>query len=192
MAWIIYLEGVKRTAPTDIVIARLDPYFEQAGFIGRITRVLCDKNDQLAIIQEYAESSGLISPGFELDFSLGTTFQGREVPYWQVVWSKLLSKGIIVNPPEPAEVLMDYIKADGQNHKGEIIQESSHFTGRPFDLGARVWIKQEDVGDVAKLVDKLDTVYALALKAQAEGVGIIKTTSSPLIEHGNRCVHCLT
>ena len=183
MKWIVYKEDVKRTSQTDKVIEKLEPYFEQAGIVGRVTSVLRDKFMQLADIQKFAQDAKLILDGFQLDFEHMTTFQGREVPYWQLVWSTLLSRGIIVNPPIPAECLMDYVR-DGVNKKGQTIQQSPHFTGDCFDFGGRVIVN-------GQLVDKLDAVYQLLIKATADGVGILKTPSSPFIEHGNRCVHSM-
>ena len=185
MKWIIYTEGVIRTPQTDVVIEKLEPYFEKAGFIGRVTSVLRDRNSQLAVIQQLAEAHKLILDGFELDFTLGTTFQGKEVPYWQLVWSKLLENGIIVNPPEPAVCLTDYISHD-VNKKGQIIQPSPHFSGNCFDMGGRVILDGNN-----DLIEKIEEVYQILLKATADNVGIAKTDSSPFIEHGNNCVHSL-
>ena len=188
MDWLIFEDGVKRTPQTDIIIiTKLQPYFERAGIIGRVTSVLRDSIMQLKTIQDLAHQNKLILDGYELDFNYMSTWAGQVVPYWQIVWSTLLNKGVVVNPPIPAICLMDYTAANGVNKKGMIIHETPHYTGLCFDTGGRCWENQEDVGNYNKLVSKIDTIYNVIKQASTEGVGII--SDSVLIEHQNNCVH---
>ena len=187
MSWLIFTDGVKRTAQTDLVIAKLEPYFEKVSIIGRITSVLRDSTMQLATIQDLAVKNNLVATDFKLDFIYMSMYQGKPVPYWQIVWSTLLSRGVIVNPPIAAVCLMDYTAANGVNKKGMTINETPHHTGLCFDTGARIWLRPEDVGDNSKLINRLDDIYQIILQASSDGVGIIK--ESIILEHSNNCCH---
>jgi hypothetical protein len=182
MDWIIFEPNVIRTPQTDIVIEKLTPYFEAAGFVGRITSVLRNQWQQLMLIQSLAEQNKIITSGFILDFEYTGSYQGQVVPYWQIVWSSLLNKGIIINPPVPAIVLMDYIR-NNINKKGMLIGATPHHTGLCFDLGGRVLVNNA-------LVERIDDVYNIVCKAKSDGVGIeTNIDSNPLIEHQNNAVH---
>lgn len=60
-------------------------------------------------------------------------YEGKTIYGWQLLWSKLLNIGIIINPPIEAEVLFDYISG-GVNKKGITIKESVHSKGLAFDI----------------------------------------------------------
>jgi len=53
---------------------------------------------------------------------------------WQMAWSNLLNVGVIINPPYPAKVLMDYIR-NGVNRKGATINQTPHASGIAFNIG---------------------------------------------------------
>lgn len=168
---LLFSNGVKRTPSTDAVIAKLQPIFVQESFKAYVTSVLRLKEDQLRIIENYARDKGIIGKDVHLEFVSTTTLDGTAYPLWQVVWSKLLSKGIIINPPVPAQVLLDYFR-DGKNKLGQWIQPSPHFLGNSFDIGG---FNETNTAEMcAEILNRV--------KAQ---VGI-KTV---LLERANNCVH---
>jgi hypothetical protein len=190
MDWIVFEPNVIRTLQTDIVIEKLMPYFQAAGFVGRVTSVLRNKFQQLMLIQELAIQAKIIDTSFVLDFEYMSSYQGQVVPYWQIVWSKLLNAGIIVNPPTPAVVLMSYIK-NNIDKKGMLIGATPHQSGLCIDFGGRVFIECKTSGVYDTLVFKLDEVYNIVQKAKLDGIGIdTNIDNNPLIEHANNAVHC--
>ena len=179
---IIFEPGVIHTDITDKVIQALDPFFAYEGITGFVSSVLRTKEKQLQIIQDYARIKKIILDGQVLDFDQKIDFAGEQVWYWQLVWSRLLSADIIVNPPIEAKVLTDYMR-NGINKKGQLIPPSVHMSGTAFDLSGLVL-------KAGSKVEAVDFVFQIALKAAKQNVGIRVTSSSPLIEHGNNCVHC--
>jgi hypothetical protein len=166
--------GVIRTLATDLVIERLDPFFGAAGHRAEITSVLRTQESQLQVITDYARMRSILKPGEKLNFADVVEHGGKSVPRWQLVWSTLLSLGVLINPPRSAAVLTDYFK-DGENRKGQIIQPSSHFLGKAFDIGGRG-------GDPRTAQDEYDII----MKAAKTGIGI----KSVVLERANNCVHC--
>ena len=163
-----------RTAATDPVIQQLDIYFRAAGKKGVITSILRTPAAQLLLIQNAARDKGIIANNFVLDFERTGTLPSSnmgEYPVWQIVWSQLLNKGYIINPPVPAKVLLDYFN-DGVNKKGETIQPSAHFTGHAFDVGAAM--------------NGLAETLAIVRAAQDGDAPIIYVR----VERDNNCVHC--
>lgn len=174
--WLIVLDSVRLTDTIDPVIAALDPYFEKAGLKAFVTSGLRTSNDQLRIIQKYLIRQGLDKTYSECAKctnvqSRNTKFNDEWVYDWQPGWSALLSVGVIVNPPLPAECLMDYIR-DGKNKKGQVIGSSPHFKGTCFDTGA---------GNNGP-----DDELAVIKQALADGV---KGLKGYLLERVNNCVH---
>lgn len=165
-----FAPDVVRTAATDAVIFKLDAYFARANHPARITSVLRDSASQLRIIQDYAVKAGLLKPGEALDMTTTVMFEDHQVYRWQLIWSQLLNRGIIINPPVAAAVLMDYWSA-GVNKKGTTIQPSEHFLGTAFDIGGAG--------------NGCDDEFAIIALAKKEGIGIKYIR----IEHGNNCVH---
>ena len=162
--------GVIRTTATDPVIKKLDDYFLAAGHIAEITSVLRTAESQLLLIQEHARDKGLIASNFVLTFEQTGVLQNMTYPLWQIVWSQLLNKNFIINPPKPAAVLMDYFN-DGVNKIGHVIQPSAHFLGIAFDLGGG----SNGIADELAIVQKAaDTV----------GINYVR------VERENNCVHC--
>ena len=156
--------GVIRTAATDPVIKRLDYWFQQAGKTAWITSVLRTPEAQLLIIQNYAQEKAVIASNFVLTFDQTGILDNMTYPLWQIVWSKLLTKGILVNPPRAAMCLTDY-------KKGQIIQPSAHFLGIAFDIGGG----ENGIADELAIVQKAaDTV----------GINYVR------VERENNCVHC--
>ena len=162
--------GAVRTAATDPVIQQLDIYFRAAGKKGVITSILRTPAAQLLLIQNAARDKGIIANNFVLDFERTGTLPSSnmgEYPVWQIVWSQLLNKGYIINPPVPAKVLLDYFN-DGVNKKGETIQPSAHFTGKCFDTSG------ENISSIFEIIDNAKAA-----------VGIVYVR----YERENNCVH---
>jgi len=90
---------------------------------------------------------------------------------WQLGWSKLLNIGVIVNPPYPAKVLLDYYRRGSkENRKGTVIGVSPHFKGTAFDI--RGGKNLQEKSDVIK-----------------NSMGKVAGLKGYLIEPKNNCVH---
>jgi hypothetical protein len=136
-AWLRVNAGVGLTELIDGIITRLDPEFHAANLVAFVTSGVRSASGQLELLIRLA-----LQYGIDKEFPLitaarldtFTSYAGREVYTWQPAWSRLLNKGIIVNPPVPAAVLMDYWR-DGVNKKGLTINTSPHLRGTAFDIG---------------------------------------------------------
>lgn len=177
MNWLVYRDSVKKTPAISRTIELLDPFFE--GERSEITSGLRTQADQISIILQKADRWKLREEYQEVlenennsaDFKVN--IDGKDLFWWQRLWSKLLNIGDIVNPPVPAEVLFDYFRpGSSENRKGEVIQLSPHQRGLSFDIGGG-----SDLLEKAKRV----------LKAYQEGTVFLK---GYLVEHTNNAVHC--
>lgn len=127
-------KGVLMTSWIEPVIVSLDRYFKEANLTAYVTSGERTSGDQLRIIRNYCAQFKIdvefpeIKTCGVLDREPDNTFK------WQKAWSRLLNKGIIVNPPLKAECLFDYFR-DGVNKKGQIINQSPHYYGKAFDIG---------------------------------------------------------
>ena len=173
MGYLIFAKNVKRTPQTDVVISKLQPYFENSFCKAIITSVLRSPEEQLRIIEDYAKKFKLIPKVYKLNFDKKVIFEKEEVLEWQFVWSQLLNRGVIISPPVNAKVLMDYWQ-NGINKKGEILNPSPHLKGNCFDIG-----KAE--GNCT-----MEDIYAVVKLAQHDNIGI----RNVLLERVNNCVHC--
>lgn len=161
------------------VIIALDSYFEKEGKIAYVTSGKRDAITQLSIIRGYLAKTGtdkFYPDAMSCKLEDKKQFEGKIVYVWQPAWSALLSKGIIINPPIAAEVLMDYMR-DGKNKKGQIIQPSPHFKGTAFDIGGST------DGIDGNVVSELNIIK----KALADKLPGLKGF---LPERNNNCVHC--
>lgn len=179
--WLTVSSNVILTETCDPVIVALDSHFESARVKARVTSCLRTPDSQLAIIRNYMRSKGLdekypvgMSCGIDevIRWNNPDSGQLEEVYGWQPAWSKLLNIGVIINPPLPARVLMDYYRR-GDNRKGAIIQPSPHFRGTAFDIGG-----------AANGIDDELTVVAAAYKLGVKGF------INYLPEHDNNAIHC--
>lgn len=163
------------TSEVEPIVIQLDKYFEAAGLVAYITRVLSTPEDQLEIIRKYLRSTGLDKKYPEAMYCKITDKNGPHY-VWQMAWSNLLNIGVIINPPLDAWCLMDYIR-DGVNKKGVMIRQTPHMRGKCFDVGGRGEPDAEDptIKDEAVVLNK----------AKADGVPI-----RILLEHKNNCCHC--
>jgi hypothetical protein len=172
-------EGVIVTPIILPVIESLDKYFKKAKITAIVTSGLRTSEDQLRIIKNYLSKKGLshkYPETFSKELHDKIKFNGKEVYSWQPGWSALLNAGIIINPPIPAECLMDYIRG-GVNKKGKIINASPHFNGTAFDIGGGADGIEGPVTNELAVVQK-------ALKDKLPGLkGIV-------IERNNNCIHC--
>lgn len=170
--------GVVRTLSTDIVIVKLDPYFEEKNQTAYVTSIRRLPEDQLRIIQSYARQYGVDKEFPEVincEVNSKIIVNTKEVYKWQRAWSRLLNKGVIINPPIAAECLFDYYK-NGVNKKGEIIQPSTHFYETAFDIGGMG-------GEDKTPNDELEIISGAM--AQDPNLGI----TSFLLERNNNCLH---
>lgn len=161
--------GVVRTPETDKVICNLDARFAMKGIRGTVTSIKRTAEKQLEIIKDLCDDHK-VRIDADCKVKDQVMFGSRLVYAWQVAWSRLLNKGVIVNPPLAAEVLFDYF-VGGENRIGKIIQPSPHFKGKSFDIGAR------DNFD-----EKLDVVKE-ASKDRSCGIRAVT------VERKNNCIH---
>jgi hypothetical protein len=161
--YLIVPPSVKLNEKLDQVLYDIDCDFREAP--ERVTSGIRDSADQLRIIRQYLRSNGLDDNFPEaMVCEFDDRFTDGEYA-WQKAWSKLLNIGVIINPPLPAVVLMDYIRS-GVNKKGQVIGMSPHTRGTAFDLSG---------------LDSLRIVQALKLKGKIKGY---------LVERANNCLHC--
>lgn len=157
------------------VIVGMEKFFKEAGHHAFVTSGLRDSIAQLRIIR-----NELIRRKLEIEFAdavnCGPNDKNPDGTFkWQLGWSKLLNSNFIVNPPQDAVVLMDYLGPTGQgpNRKGTVIHQSPHTRGTAFDIG----------GDT----DGIGNEVICVVKAHQSNLpGFI----SFLIERNNNCVHC--
>lgn len=168
--------GVIRTAVTDPVIARLEPYFAERNHHAIVESIFRDPDAQLRLIQKYCRQRNVkYTQVHWATVKSRIEFQGRDVYQWQPAWSALLSIGVIINPPLDAVCLMDYWR-DGINKKGRMIPASPHQRGTEFDIGGRG-------GSDATVTDELAVVQEAMRRDPAIGI------RSYTIERENNCLH---
>lgn len=169
---LIVRPGVLLTDTIDPVIAALDPFFE--GRHAYVTSGLRSKENQLDVIRMYAKLKGVAK---EFPAVLTATvdakamYEDRSVFAWQPAWSRLLERGIIINPPIAAAPLFDYVRG-GVNKKGVVIMPSPHMRGTAFDIGGG----SDGVEDERLII-------ALA-------VGSVPGLVRVLVERENNAIHC--
>lgn len=144
-------------------LVAIDKYWPPKGEV--VTSGVRVPKDSLRIIRQYLNAKGLARIYPEA-MSCAIDDKGPDGNYlWQMAWSNLLNKSVIINPPLEAVVLMNYFR-DGVNKKGKIIGQSPHVRGTAFDISG------------------LDS--HVIVKRLVED-GMIK---SYLIERENNCIHC--
>lgn len=171
-------KSVVLTTTIEPVIIALDKYFEAEGKVAFVTSGLRDATSQLSIIRGYLAKTGLdkkYPEAITCQLNDKKQFGTKMIYAWQEGWSALLNKGIIINPPLPAECLMDYFR-NGKNKKGQIIGSSPHFNGTAFDIGGGVDGVEGSVTNEWRIISK-----ALADK--------VKGLKGLLLERNNNCVH---
>ena len=168
---IIVRPGVLLTEAIDPVIAALDPFFE--GRHAYVTSGLRSKENQLELIRQYAKLKGVAKefPAvLTATLDAKTFFEGHAVFAWQPAWSRLLERGVIINPPIAASPLFDYMRG-GVNKKGVIIMPSPHMRGTAFDIGGG-----------SDGVEDERVILALA-------IGHVPGLSRVLVERENNAIH---
>jgi hypothetical protein len=170
--FLIVRPSVVLTRHINRVIFELDAYFAAAGLEAYVTSGLRDANSQLKIIRNALTKRGLAEAypeAFE-DINKKIVWNGKSVFSWQPGWSKLLNIGYVVNPPFPAEVLMNYYRPGSKvNSKGMTIQSSPHYRGTAFDIG----------GSSNGVNDELEVIQG----AKVEGL------KDYLVERTNNAIH---
>jgi hypothetical protein len=172
--FLVVKPGVVLTKHIDQVIYELDLYFQAANLKAFITSGLRDAMAQLRIIRGALVKMGIAdeyADAFE-DINRKVINNGQEIYTWQLGWSRLLNLNYIVNPPFPAEVLMNYYRPGSKNNsKGTIIQSSPHFKGTAFDIG----------GGLNGISDEMAIVES--------ALGKVKGIKDYLPERTNNCLH---
>ena len=174
--WLVVRRGVILTPSIEPVIVELDGYFEAVQLIAYVTDGLRTRKDQIELIRRKALRHSL--QNIYLDLETANLEQivaaGKQnQPYWQILWSQLLSIGELINPPEPAIAEFDYIHPKrGHIPAGHLVGTSPHFKGTSFDVGGgKDGISQE----VAVLEGAIERVH-----------GLLDITPEPM----NNAIHC--
>lgn len=170
MSWSAY-NNKNLIVPKDIVLneylnaalVRMDSYWPPNS--EKVTSGVRTPEDSLRIIRTYLKHEDLarVYPK-AMTCPVDGAYTDSGEWLWQMAWSHLLNKGVIINPPLAAKCLMDYYR-NGKNRKGQIIGQSPHVKGTAIDLSG---IDSEVI--VKRLVeDKIIRGY--------------------LVERKNNCIH---
>lgn len=171
-SWLRLTPNVVLTPIIEPVIISLDAYFKKAGVASMVTSGLRDANDQLRILRTYIRKSNLEKQFPELATCSVTDMVG--VHYvWQMAWSTLLSKGIIISPPLAAKCLL-HTTFDKRDRFGQLIPQTPHARGTAFDIGGG----PDGIAIESKIV------------MDAWKVGKIPGLVNVLLEHNNNAIHC--
>ena len=176
--WLRVNPDVVLSPAIEPVIVALDGEFERAQLLAFVTSGVRDRQKQLAAIRNYAMDNGLRAEFPVLNGSADLDAQvvvGTQMfPLWQVLWSRLLTMGVLINPPQRAPVLFRYQHPVRKVwiEPGTVIPASAHFYGTAFDVGART-----------QLDEKLAVIETAKLTGRVQG--IIGITP----EHANHAIH---
>ncbi len=154
----------------DKVATKLDKFFNAANHHAYITSGVRRPADQLAIIKYYVEQKKVDDDFIKETITVDkrVEWEGREIYGWQLAWSKLLNRNVIINPPIAAEVLLDYINKDGVNRKGAIIQPSAHFKGMALDIGGGSNTIGDEVAIVQEAIDSGEVPEIVSIVSERE------------------------
>ena len=132
--FLVVQSQVVLTPAIDNVIALLDPVFEKENLQAHVTSGLRTADKQLSLIKEKAIALG-VDKEFPEIHDAAVTNQAS----WIKAWSRLLTKGFMINPPVSAECAFDYKKPTGEVRKaGHLIGISNHQRGHSFDIGGEI------------------------------------------------------
>lgn len=169
--FLIVPASVVLTDRTDAAIAALDPYFEKANKKATVSRALSTPDDQLRIIRNYLKRQGLDTLYPEaMNCHIRDMKESQYV--WQMAWSNLLNKGVIINPPLDATCLMDTTYGDSGSRKGKLIHQTPHVYGGAFDIGGA----ENGVADEAAIIQQALNDRLPQLRGM-------------VVERVNNCVH---
>lgn len=170
--WLVVLPGVILTPAIEPVITALEPYFEKAKIKAFVTSGLRTAEDQLRVIRQY-----LVKKGLDKKYPQAMTcavHDSKDGEYaWQMAWSNLLNAGVIINPPLPAVLLMDYYNSKNRNRKGLLFPQTAHASGTAFNIGGG----GNGVDDEAAVVQR-------AIDDKVKGL------KSFVKERENNAIHC--
>lgn len=171
------LPSVVLTPVIDYSIHEVDEYFKTCPSF--VTSGLRDANDQLRVVREYLKLKGLDKecPGAMIcgvTDKVWSDDHSETIYAWQYGWSRLLNAKVIINPPLPAKVLLDYFGPtnDGVNRKGNVIGASPHSAGLAFNVGGGNNGPQDEAACIEA-----------ALK------GGVRSVASYLLERNNNALH---
>lgn len=172
---------VEHTPHIDQGIKELDAAYTKRGIFGFVSSGFRSPEHQLRVIRGLALKAHIDHefPYFNtMTLESKTTFEGKEVFEWQVVWSRLMNLMYDVNPPEKAELLMSRIKG-GTDKKGKVYPQTQHADGISFDVEGHFQGQE-----------RLDQYTAALEEAMAGGEvpSIASYTKEP--PTGNNCLHC--
>lgn len=163
--------GVVLNELIEYVLVKLDPHFEKANHKAIATSGVRTAEEQLGLIRKFLRQRGLDKKYPEAMVGPVTNKLANGQYAWQMGWSALLNAGIIINPPLRAELLMDYIGADGTNKKGKTFEQTQHANGLCLDIG----------GGTDGLTNEVEIIKEASMH--------IPEIVSWVVEHNNNCLH---
>lgn len=180
--WLIVRFGVILTPSTEPVIADLEEWYRQYNCKSYVTSGLRTPQSQFQIIKQAAIARGLSGEYPKImsaDINTVMVDGSKTIPVWQTVWSRLLVKGFLVNPPVAAYCLYDYVHPKkGKIPAGTLIKSSPHFKGTAFDIGGNGESEDKTIND------------ELGILEQAFNSGSIPNLLSYTVERENNALHC--
>jgi len=164
--------GVILTNDIDDVIFALDPYFEHFNRVRWVVSGLRTPDKQLDIIIQYC-----VSKKVQYNFTINDvdTKNPDGTYVWQLAWSTLLDKGLLINPPRAAKCLGTY-------KHGILINPSPHFRGIAFDISS----SRDPNGnyDPTQTLNQIIEVAEYAVEQNSD-IGIVSTQE----ERQQDCLH---
>lgn len=178
--YLIVMKSVILTPVLDYAIAKLDEYFEKFNAERYVTSGLRDPAHQLDVIIQYAKQHD-IACDFTKDFA-DVKIGNSDNYIWQDVWSQLLVKGLIINPPHIACTLHDHKNSNGDViPAGTVYQQSKHVTGNCFDMSS--WRGNQTESEASNVDDEKKIIQVA--KDLSPEIGIL----SYVVERANNCLH---
>ncbi len=169
-------KDVVRTECTDPVLVALDPEFEKLP--AQVSSIYRSPQEQLNLIRYYARVVG-IADQYPIGMNCGLVDKNDDGTYqWQLLWSELLHREVIINPPLAAVVLKSYMH-HGVDKKGEMIEPSLHSLKLAIDISG----KYDNPNGSSRII--LPDVIQLVSRLDLEKYGV----HSFVVEHNNDCVH---
>lgn len=177
--YLIVKEGVVLTAIIDKSIAAVDTFFKDCPAF--VVSGLRDAEHQLRIMRDYSvklkidkQYPAAMTCKVTDRIFLPSDLIEKNQYVWQMMWSRLLHEGIIINPSLQSKLLLDYFGTDGKgkNRKGGIFPQSNHIAGKAYNVGG----SKNGPNDEAACIDA-------AIKAKIGGI------KSRTLERNNNCLH---
>lgn len=144
------------TKTIDTVIYGLEPIFQDKRVRAVVTSGYRSREKQLELILQKALQNSVAIPGVPdlatADLNAEIVFEGEQTKLWHLVWSKLLSLEVMINPPEPARAKFAYKRGGVDKPAGNLVGISPHQLGNAFDAA------RADLDRIAEVLEEAKKV----------------------------------